>query len=520
MQNYDTIIIGAGHNGLVCATYLAKNGQRVLILEASDSVGGLAATKEFHPGFKASVAHTVSHFSQKVADDLNLASHGFNVASAPLSTVGLNPNGDPVVLTGNEATGVSKEDQASYSEYRQFMQRFTRLLEPFWLKTIPRIGNNSIPGLMTFAQLGLKLRLLGKQYMGEFMRIATLPSRDLMDENFDNDNLKAVLSWDGLIGSKMAPRSPNATILTMLYRMSGVFKGAHSIPASGIQGLISALCSAAIEAGVELRTQTPVKKIIVEADDTLNHEKGGLRATAVELAEGQIIKADRVISATDPKRTFIDLVGVEHLEIEFTNRIRRLRCDGLVAKLHLALKGLPVFNALSKPEGRLIIAPELDSLECAFDNAKYGETPDHPVMEIVIPSLHEPSLAPVGHHVLSAHVMYVPYQLKGGWTDQAKTRLYDRVIDTLAEYAPGIRDQIIHGELLTPSDLEQTYRVTGGHWHHTELSMDQMLMMRPTYQAAQYSTPLPGLYLCGAGSHPGGGLMGAPGHNAAMEVLK
>lgn len=520
MQNYDTIIIGAGHNGLVCATYLAKNGQRVLLLEASGSVGGLAATREFHPGFKATVAHTLSHFSQKVADDLNLASHGFNIACTPLSTIGLNLSGDHVVLSGNEVTGVSQEDQTSYSEYQQLMRGYSQLLKPFWLKTIPRIGNNSIPDLMTFAQLGLKLRLLGKKDMGEFMRIATLPSRDLMDENFDNSNLKAILSWDGLIGSKMAPRSPNATILTMLYRMSGVHNGAHSLPAGGIQALISALYSAAIKAGAELKTQTPVKKIIVEADDTLNHEKGGLRATGVELLEGQIIKADRVISATDPKRTFIDLIGVEHLEIEFANRIRRLRCDGLVAKLHLALKGLPVFNDLRKPDGRLIIAPELDALEFAFDNAKYGEIPDHPVMEIVIPSLHDPSLAPDGHHVLSAHVMYVPYQLRGGWTEQAKTRLYDRVIDTLAEYAPGIRDEIIHGELLTPSDLEQTYRVTGGHWHHAELSMDQILMMRPTYQAAQYSTPLPGLYLCGAGSHPGGGLMGAPGHNCAMEALK
>ncbi|CAI8284165.1 MAG: Phytoene desaturase (neurosporene-forming) [Porticoccaceae bacterium UBA1117] len=387
------------------------------------------------------------------------------------------------------------------------------MLKPFWLKTMPRIGDNSFPDLMTFGQLGLKLRLLGKKDMGEFMRVATLPARDLMDENFDNDILKAVLSWDGLIGSKMAPRSPNATVLNMLYRMSGKHHGAHSLPEGGIQNLISALHNAALDAGVTVKTGALVKRIVIEGSSS------GLAATGVELADGTLISSARVVSSADPKQTFLNLVGANNLEIGFTNRINRLRCDGYVAKLHLALDGAPKFTGLKNPNGRMIIAPKLDAIEFAFDDAKYGEYSKSPVMEIIIPSMVDPSLAPKGQQVLSAHVMYVPHKLKGGWTDEARQNLYQRLVDTLESYAPGIRQQIIHGEILTPADLEQTYHLTGGHWHHAELSMDQMLMMRPTYEAAQYSTPIPGLYLCGAGSHPGGGLMGGPGHNAAKEII-
>lgn len=513
LQNFDTIIIGAGHNGLICAAYLAQGGQRVLVLEAADTLGGLAATREFHPGFKTSVAHSVSQFSTKIARDLNLAAHGYKLREL-LPTVGLSDSGDHVILHNGSVTGVSPKDTSAYADYRKTMRRFADVLKSAWLKTMPRIGNNSLPEILTFAQLGLKLRLLGKDDMGEFLRVAALPARDLMEENFESDLLKAALSWDGLIGSKMAPRSPNHTVLGMLYRMSGESAGDHALPNGGIDGLIAALTSSAKAASAEIKTGSRVARILIEAD------VGGLSAIGVELADGEKIMADRIVSAADPQRTFLELVGTQNLEIEFSNRIRRLRCDGYVAKLHLALDGLPEFSGLERPDGRLIIASDLDAIEFAFDDAKYGESPEHPVMEILIPSLHEASLAPAGQHVLSAHIMYVPYQLKGGWTDEAREKLGQRVIDTIARYAPGIKKQIIHRELLTPLDIEQTCNVTGGHWHHTEFAIDQMLMMRPTYEAAQYRTPIPGLYLCSAGCHPGGGLMGGPGHNAAHEILK
>ena len=514
MHHYDTIIIGGGHNGLVCSAYLAKKGHHVLVLEASDNLGGLAETREFHPGFKASVAHSISNFSTKVAKDLNLSAYGFTSGAAPMTTVGLNASGEHVTLTGLEVEGVGVEDVESYKEYRQVMQKFTNLLHPFWYKTMPRIGDNSLPSRMTFGQLGLKLRLLGKEDMGEFMRIATLPARDLMDENFDSDLLKAVLCWDGLIGSKMAPRSPNATVLSLLYRMTGEHGGAHIIPAEGIESLFIALKETAERAGAEIRTGTRVSRILIQADES------GLKTNGVKLASGETITANRVVSTTDPKRTFLELVGIENLEIEFTNRIRRLRSEGYVAKLHLALNGVPKFTGLDKPDGRLIIAPNMDAIEFAFDDAKYGECSKQPVMEVVIPSLHNESLAPVGQHVLSAHVMYVPYELKSSWTDQTRAVLQEKVIDTLSIYAPDIKEHILYSEVLTPLDLEQRHGATGGHWHHTELSLDQMFMMRPTYEAAQYATPIPGLYVCGAGCHPGGGLVGASGHNAAHEMLK
>ncbi|MCH8861136.1 MAG: NAD(P)/FAD-dependent oxidoreductase [Proteobacteria bacterium] len=513
MNHYDTIIIGAGHNGLICAAYLARSGQRVLVLEASDTLGGMAAPREFHPGFKTSVAHSVSQFSAKITRDLDLEAHGFKLGKT-LTTVGLNDAGEHVVLQDGAVSGVGPDDASAYADYRQMMQRFAGVLNPVWLQTMPRIGNNNLSEILTFASIGLRLRLLGKDHMREFLRVAALPARDLMDENFDSELLKAVLGWDGLIGSRMAPRSPNGAVLVMLYRMSGALSGDHAIPNGGVGGLITSLHSSAVEAGVEVRTGSRVGRILIQADES------GLAATGVELADGEQIMADRVVSAADPKTTFFDLVGVQNLEIEFTNRIRRLRCDGYVAKLHLALDGLPAFDGLERPDGRMIIAPDMDSIEFAFDDAKYGESAGQPVMEIVIPSLQDASLAPNGQHVLSAHVMYVPYRLKGGWTDEAREALCERAIDTIARYAPGIRKQILHRELLTPLDLERTCNVTGGHWHHTEFAMDQMLMMRPTYDAAQYSTPIPGLYLCGAGSHPGGGLMGGPGHNAAHEILK
>jgi len=507
LDRYDSIIIGAGHNGLVCAAYLARHGQNVLVLESSDTPGGLAASREFHPGFRTSVAHSVNHFPRKIVKDLKLESHGLIPSTKSPAVVGLSLDGNHVTRREGTLSGVGANDIDSYEQYMRLMQRFADTLKPFWLNTIPRIAIGSLADMLTFGRMGLKLRRLGKKGMREFLRIIALPIRDLMDEFFDNDILKASLGWDGLIGSKLAPRSPNHAVLAMLYRMGGELCG-------GTRNLVEALHAAANAAGAEVRTGAAVERVLVHGDDK------GLVAYGVQLANGEKIEADRVVSATDPQRTFLGLVGVENLEIEFTNRIRRLRCEGYVAKLHLALSGLPEFTGLEDPAGRLIIAPDMDTIEFAFDDAKYGECSKQPVMEVLLPSIHDSSLAPVGQHVLSAHIMYVPYRLKGGWDEAARDALCERAIDTIARYAPGIREQIIQREILTPLDLEQNCQVTGGHWHHTEFALDQALMMRPTYEAAQYSTPLPGLYLCGAGCHPCGDLTGGPGHNAAREILR
>ncbi len=503
MQNYDSIIIGAGHNGLVCATLLARAGQRVLVLEANSAAGGLAATREFHPGFRAAIAHHANHFSATVAKDLDLARHGYTQRVIP--QVGLGSDGEHVVVANGGIAGASESDTRAFQDYERLMAKCAGALEPFWQKTIPGIGSRKLRELSTFAQLGLKLRRLGREDMREFLRIASLPARDLMDEFFDSELIKALLCWDGLIGSRLAPRSPNAAVLAMLYRRSG--------ESADTRSLIAALDAAATTAGAEIRYDTPVEHILVSGDES------GLRATGVRLSAREEIAADRIVSSADPRTTFVDLLGVEYLDIGFTNRIARLRCNGYVAKLHLALDGLPEFKGLDSPDGRLIMAPGMDAIEFAFDDAKYGQSSDNPVLEVTVPSLGDGSLAPDGKHVLSAHVMYVPYAHRGGWTDAARDAIEDRAIATLERYAPRIREQIVASEFLTPADLERECRVTGGHWHHTEFAMDQMLMMRPTYGAAQYRSPVPGLWLCGAGCHPAGDLTGLAGHNAAREVL-
>jgi phytoene dehydrogenase-like protein len=512
MSSYDSIIIGAGHNGLVCATTLARAGHNVLVLEASSRLGGLAAQREFHPGFQAAPAHSITHFSETVGKALDLERHGLSYA--PLATTGLGPDGQNVSFWGDQVEGVSASDQASFKAYRELMSGFAGVMNAAWGKTLSGVEGIGLSGVMAYAQIGLRLKLLGRKDMGEFLRVFTLPMRDLMGEYFESDVLQAALSWDGLVGSKAAPRSPNNSVLPLLLRMSGASCGDHVTPVGGIKALVSALEASARSAGVEIRTGAAVKRILIDSD------QNGLRTSGVELVDGETLSARQVVSSADPKRTFFDLIGARYLDIEFTNRISRLRTDGFVAKFHVALRDLPDFTGLGEPSGRIIIAPDQDAIEFAYDDAKYGQASEHPVLEFTIPSLHDASLAPEGQHVLSAHVMYAPYQEETGWSEASRAAFSDRILAVFERYAPGFGERALHHELLTPLDLEREYNLTGGHWHHAELALDQMMMMRPTYDTAQYQTPIPGIFLCGAGCHPGGGLMGSAGLNAARRVLK
>jgi phytoene dehydrogenase-like protein len=333
---------------------------------------------------------------------------------------------------------------------------------------------------------------------------------DLLEEHFGSDSLKGAFGLDAVLGANFGPRSPG-TVLTLLHRMAGQSLGDGGLrqPEGGMGALCEALARAAVASGAEVRTDAPVSKLIVKDD----------RVCGVELSNGERLEARIVISNADPKTTFLKLLGASHLDTGFVRRITHLRTKGLAAKLHLALDAAPKFGGeASLSRGRMLIAPSLNHIERAFNHSKYGEFSADPVMEITVPTLNDATLAPPGKHVLSAVVQYAPYTLKGGW-EQGRAAFTDAAIGVLERHAPGLRDQILAAEMLTPVDIEEKFGIDGGHWHHADLAFDQFLMMRPVPGVAQHRAPITGLYLCGAGCHPGGGVMGIAGSNAAREVL-
>ncbi len=507
------LVIGGGHNGLVCAAYLAQAGCRVTLLEAAEQPGGLAATKEFAPGFRASCAHLLYLLDDEIARDLALESHGLAMAKTGLDSIALDKEGRHITLSAQQVhgPGISESDREAYREYRRMMSKFAGMIGAMHRQAPPRISNRR-GDLFTLGKLALRARMMGRKDLREFLRIAAINIYDVLEEFFESPQIKGALGLDAVLGSFSGPRSNN-TVFTALHRMSGNNSGAPgaaSIPAGGMGAVSDAMANAAIAAGVQIRFGARVSRI----------RSDGLNVLGVELESGEQIDAQTIVSNADPKTTLLKLLGARHLEADHARRFNNFRSRGNAAKLHLALDGLPDFKGLEQAQlgQRLLIAPDPDYVDRAFNPCKYGEYSPRPVMEITLPSVHDNTLAPEGQHVLSAVVQYAPYELAGGW-DKARGPFLEAVMDTLAEYAPDIRDKTIASELLTPYDLEQRYGVSGGHWHHGELSLDQFLMLRPVPRAAQYRMPVAGLYLCGAGCHPGGGVMGSAGRNAAKAVL-
>ena len=501
------VIVGAGHNGLVCAAYLAKAGREVAVLEAADQVGGLAAMREFAPGFRASCAHLLYLLDSGIAKELDLASYGLVMSEDGIDTVALDPEGAHLTISagGIEGSSLPEADRQAWAEYRRMMSKFAAFVGKLHNRVPPRIRQKR-EDLFGLGKMALELRRMGRDDMREFLRIAGINIHDVLEEHFEDELLKGALSLDAVLGSFSGPRSNN-TVFTALHRMSG---GGVSIPAGGMGAVSDALAEAARNAGAEIRTGCKVRRILSD----------GLEVRGVELENGEEIPATTVVSNADPKTTMLGLLGARHLETGFASRFDNVRTNGNAAKLHLALDGLPEFTGLERERlgQRLLIAPGPGYVDRAFNHCKYGEFSPRPVMEIILPTLHDPSLAPEGNHLLSAIVQYAPYRLKGGW-ESGKAAFLATALDTLETYAPGIREQVIGGELLTPSDLEAEYGVSGGHWHHGELSLDQFMMLRPVPKAAQYRMPVEGLWLCGAGCHPGGGVMGSAGRNAAQALL-
>ena len=513
-SRYDCIVIGGGHNGLVCAATLARGGRSVLVLEAGTQVGGAAVTREFAPGFRVSAgAHLLHLMPADLLRELQLESHGLEWAARRMTTTALVPGGARLCLTAEGAEhGLSAADVQAHAAYTARMWRFAAALVPMFSRVPPRLGKEGWADRLALLRIGWQIRRLGRRDMRELLRIGGMNVYDLLEENFESAALKGALGFDAVLGANFGPRSPG-TVLTLLYRLaaeSAAGASGMSQPKGGMGALCNALAKAASAAGATIRAGAPVARILVEGD----------RASGVVLESGESIGAQTVISSADPKTTFLRLLGPRYLDTGFVRRVKHIRARGLAAKLHLALNRAPSFSGVSEAglHGRLLIAPSMQHIEHAYNHAKYGEFSAAPVMEITVPTVNDPTLAPAGQHVLSAIVQYAPYALKEGW-ESGRQRFMDTALDVLERFAPGLRSSVIGAELLTPADMEREFRISGGHWHHGDLAFDQFLMVRPVPGAAQYRTPLEGLFLCGAGCHPGGGVMGIAGRNAARQVL-
>jgi len=507
----DAVIVGGGPNGLVAATRLARSGLRVVVLEANERAGGGAADREIHPGFRApALAHVLPAFDRRAARTLSLSRHGLTAdARAPVAVALLDDGGalalDPDPGKAADALGAhSAADAAAYPDFRRRLHDHAKALRPLLERTPPRLDVGDRGNLLALGRLGWSIRRRGRDRMRDLLRIITMNVADLLEECFETPALQGMLALDAVLGTNHGPRSPN-TVFTLLHRIAAQGTGGGG-RAAGVGTTADALCRAAETAGVEIRTGAPATRIHVETG----------AARAVELADGSRVEAELVISNADPVTTFAGLVGGDHLDADFLAEVKALRTTGTTGKVGFALDRWP---DLPRPSGggpvRWLLAPSIDYVERAFDHVKYGDAVPEPALEITVPSLTDPGCAPAGCHVMSVNVAYAAY-------DEAfdSEGLGETVTAQIERHAPGFTDSILAREALGPWEIEQRFGMRGGHWHHADIALDQFFMTRPVPGFAQYRTPVDGLYLCGAGTHPGGGVTGTSGYNAAGEVLK
>jgi phytoene dehydrogenase-like protein len=524
---YDAIVIGGGHNGLTAAAYLAKAGRKVLVLERRHVLGGAAVTEEVFPGFQFSVcSYVVSLLRPEIIRELDLPRHGLDIL--PLDgTFTPMESGDHLwrvndhAKTRREIARHSRVDAEAYEEYGKAMIEMGRFVKPILSMTPPDPASLDLAGLFDLLRLGRRFQKLSYTDMANQVQLMTMSAVDFLDQWFETDVLKATMSASGIIGTFLGVRSPG-TAYVLLHHYMGEIDGAFrswGFARGGTGAISNAIAEAAREAGAEIRTSAPIEKVIV---------KNG-RATGVALPDGTEIAARVVCSSLDPRRTFFQMVGEKELPSDFAEDIRRYKFRGSSGKVNLALDALPEFRALPGAgphlRGAISISPSVGYMERAYDEAKYGRFSRRPYIDMVIPSLTDPSVAPPGKHVMSCFVQYAPYHLKGpdgkpGDWDAEREAFGDAVIDAIAEHAPNIREVIRHRQVLTPLDLEREFGLTEGNIFHGELTLEQLFFLRPAPGWAQYRTPVRNLYLCGSGSHPGGGIMGAPGKNGALAVLE
>jgi phytoene dehydrogenase-like protein len=507
------IVIGAGHNGLVAAAYLAKAGLKVTVLEAAPQVGGAAVTREFVPGYKVSgVAHLLHGLHPTIARDLALTRHGLDLTAPRATTRSLLPGGRSFEADPASIAAISRADADAYPAVIARLTRMAEALAAYALRTPPRpdVMKMDWGGKLNLGKFAWGLRRLGRKDMLELTRILTMNVNDLASDYFESEAVRGLLCFDGVLGLALGPRSPS-TVFNLLYRLSGLGasgQGGFLLPKGGMGGVAWVLAKAAQAAGVTIRTGAAVDHILIEND----------AAAGAVLSTGEELRAPCVVSNADPQRTALQLIGPRNLDTMFVSRIRHMRMNGCAAKIHLALDSLP--PALANAQGRIVVAPSPDDIERAYDCAKYGRVSDRPALEVAIPSLTDPSLAPAGKHVASIVAQYCPYKLRETSVNDARRQIGERSLAVLEEAAPGLKQRVTAMEVLTPHDLETQFGMTGGQWHHGEITLDQVLFLRPAGQAQDYRMPVPGVYLCGAGAHPGGNISGAPGYNAAREILK
>ncbi len=520
-STYDAIVIGGGHNGLVNAAYLARAGKRVLVLERRHVVGGAAVTEEVHPGFKYSVcSYVVSLLRPEIIRDLDLSRHGLEIL--PLeSTMTPMPNGDYLARwadrdqTRRELYRHSPRDADAYDDFGSLMYQLAFAVKPILEMIPPDPTSVSVRDLRALFRLGRHFQSLGAQRFHELHKLMTMSAADYLAEWFETDVLKATLSASGIIGTFLGPRSPGTAYVLLHHYMGeldGVFR-AWGFAKGGTGAVSEAIAASAQSFGAEVRLESTVQEVTVRDG----------RAVGVVLQNGDEYAAKLVVSALDPRRTFLGLLDRSHLPEDLLTDIERFRIRGSSGKVNLALDALPDFTCLPGTgphhRGAISISPSIDYLERAYDDAKYGAFSRRPYVDMIMPSMIDPSMAPPGKHVMSCFVQYAPFALNGGWSPERREAFGDAVIDAIAEYAPNLKDIILHRQVVTPADMEMEFGLTEGNIFHGELALNQLFFLRPTAEWARYTTPIAGYYQCGSGTHPGGGITGQPGRLAALKIL-